>query len=195
MFPDQSATTHQQYPTNYSNQYPEQQQADMFNADTYNNTAYMQPGVAAYATDPYSSAAAYSSTNVYSNNAATGQYRQTSPPLAQQPHATVERSYTLGGDGYGSNTVPVLNEPQRDDSYYPTYPTESHLPSPYSPLPSPNASHITTAAAPASAAGPSTSLRPPSPDQPMYEDSPPMYDDATAQPPGEWSSKTPRNPR
>lgn len=138
----------------------------------------MQPGVAAY-----------SSTTPYPHDNAQ-QYTQSSPPPAQR-QAVPERSYTLGGGGYGSNSVPAISEPQpqQDDAYYAHYRTESHLPSPYSPLPTPESSHITTSTTPAPAVGPSSGTRPLSPEQPMYEDSPPMYDDATAQPAGEWNTK------
>ncbi|KAJ3557116.1 hypothetical protein NM688_g1648 [Phlebia brevispora] len=180
---DQSATSQTQYPTAYSNPYAEQ--PSTFNPDTYNATAFMQPGVAA--------AAAYSSSTPYPREN-TVQFTQPSPP--PQINAP-ERSYTLGGGGYGANTVPVLHESQQQDTtgHYLGVSGESHLPSPYSPLTTPTSSDITATSqvsSPVDMSGPSSGMRPLSPEQPMYEDSPPMYDDATAQPPGEWNTKQPR---
>lgn len=211
----QNTASHQQYPTAYSsNQYADlQQPQDTFNSDTYNNTAYMQPGVAAYP----SATAAYTTqdTSPYAQQSA-------SQPYSSQQQHSPERSYTLGGGAYGST--------QADDgvAYYGQYATgttgayatpttdpyatgvqgayatgtqgtkSSHLPSPYSPLPTPESSHISTPTTATTAplhvvnsAGPSNGhpQRMPSLNEPMYEDSPPMYDDATAQPAGEWSSK------
>ena len=113
---------------------------------------------------------------------------------AASSYAPPERSYTLGGDGYGSNTIP---DPSGHAGLYSTAPYPSHTsPAPISPVShSPSPAPINTAAA---GAGPSQSQsptnpkgpRPPAPaEQPIYEDSPPMYDAATAQPPGQWGAK------
>ncbi|KAF7793410.1 hypothetical protein EIP86_004522 [Pleurotus ostreatoroseus] len=190
---DDTTASHAQYASTYSNPYAEQ--PSTFNTDTYNNTGYMQPATAPYSTTttPFSiPSAPYSA-------AATpypAQYNASAAPIQQH-----ERSYTLGGDGYGTNTVPAMHEAQySSDAYLQPQPSAgsggSHLPSPYSPLPTPTSSNLTTgpampvASSPVDAAGPSVShMHTLSQDEPMYEDSPPMYDDATAQPPGEWNTK------
>ncbi|TFK77477.1 pali-domain-containing protein [Pluteus cervinus] len=71
------------------------QQPSTFNPDTYNQTAALSPS------------------------------HSPSPPLGgQQAYAQhqPERSYTLGGDGYGGNAVPAL--PDHQQSYYP-YPGDT----------------------------------------------------------------------
>ncbi|THH00681.1 hypothetical protein EW026_g1898 [Hermanssonia centrifuga] len=175
-----SATSHQQEPTNYSTQYPENTGA--FNVDTYNNTAQI-PNIVT----PYSpSSTPYSSRTAPNMPYAQGGAYNTTP---QDPPA---RSYTLGGGGYSDSTVPVLAEQHSGDAnYFPHYSNEEHFPSPYSPLPTPASSRTATTATPPPSAGPSgpRGPLPPSFEEPQYEDSPPVYDDATAQPAGEWNSK------
>ena len=69
------------------------------------------------------------------------------------------RSYTLGGGGYGDNSVPALHEPETSPGFLP-YPGSERASegSAYSGL-----------EVPASPRGPR--------DPVTYEDSPPMYDD------------------
>ncbi|CCL98110.1 uncharacterized protein FIBRA_00104 [Fibroporia radiculosa] len=159
------APVNQQYQTNFSmprsNTYAVQNQRS-FNADTYNNTGYMGAGAG-------SSSAAVPS-NSYARTAAA------------QP----DRSYTLGGAGYGGSN---------DAAYYDPYAAASSHHSTPSPAP------INTGVAPAqnvaSPRGPRTPAplvqSPiegiPEPEGTHYTDNPPMYDEMTAQPPGMWSTK------
>ncbi|GJE85866.1 Pali-domain-containing protein [Phanerochaete sordida] len=200
----QSAASHQQYATDYSAYHPEQPQA--FNADTYNATAHMaMPSSTSAFADPYAPNPTYSQ-----------------PTPSQQPylattqqHLTPERSYTLGGDAYDAAGASTAQNPYADDAYYARYSGSSHMPSPYSPLPTPSPSRLDTnvAAAPGPASatsprGPRTPRSPiqppqsPSPShatshqpqgshilEPVYEDQPPVYDVATAQPPGQYDTK------
>lgn len=50
----------------------------------------------------------------YASNHTTYYSAQSTPPAP----AHQERSYTLGGDGYGANSVPPL--PEHDNSYFPS---------------------------------------------------------------------------
>ncbi|KAF8910073.1 SUR7/PalI family-domain-containing protein [Gymnopilus junonius] len=81
-----AASYHEQQPTNYSQYDPYAPQSHYaepsYNADPYNNTT---TGYTA-THDPY--------------------YHSTSPPPPQQN----QRQYTLGGDGYGANSVPPLQQ-------------------------------------------------------------------------------------
>ncbi|KAL4241701.1 pH-response regulator palI/RIM9 [Abortiporus biennis] len=149
----QSAVSHQQYPTNYSS----------------------------YA-DPFASQAQPSSFNpdTYNN---TGYM---SPPAASGGAAygrtEPDRSYTLGGGGYGANTIPELPQQNADSAYYP------HYPAPSAPSPINTVVSSPTVQSPTSPRGP----RPQSqggPSSPPYEDSPPVYDAVPAQPPGIWGQK------
>jgi hypothetical protein len=93
----------------------------------------------------------------------------------------------------------------------------SYMPSPYSPMPSPHSASsgpatpipssqpvrassmhkppldLTATHLQAQSLGPNmpsvSQHQPQGHDEPSYEDSPPVYDDATAQPPGQWGSK------
>ncbi|KIP10119.1 hypothetical protein PHLGIDRAFT_125779 [Phlebiopsis gigantea 11061_1 CR5-6] len=180
-----SAQSHQQYPTEYSAYAQEPSQG--FNADVYNATGHIaMPSSTAYTT-PY---------------APNSSYGEPSQAVYTMPNAAPERSYTLGGDNYAPATGTTAENPYADDAYYARYSGTSQMTSPYSPLPTPSASHMDTQVAPTSALpspgvattprGPRspTSLQPAQAEQhPVYEDSPPMYDDATAQPPGQWGAK------
>lgn len=146
------------------------------------------------------SASAYST--AYAPNPFYGQSQPTYAAAQAQP----ERSYTLGGDNYAPAVSSGSPNPYADDAYYARYSAggTSQLTSPYSPLPTPSASQIdakvapvpsvTTATLSPTPRGPRSPSSPqhimPQPQQhPVYEDSPPMYDDATAQPPGQWGAK------
>ncbi|TFK94424.1 pali-domain-containing protein [Polyporus arcularius HHB13444] len=147
-----------------------------FNADSYNTTGYM-----------------YSQTSPPpSGGSNTNPYR---PAQATYPP---DRSYTLGGGGYGDNVVPALNS-------YPQYGSGSPAPSAsvYTTSSAPSAApppHIDTAVSPTHMPSPTSPRGPRDPTPPMpapimespheeYADSPPMYDAATAQPPGQWGAK------
>ncbi|KAF8899128.1 SUR7/PalI family-domain-containing protein [Infundibulicybe gibba] len=95
-----TAASHQQYPSNYAYDSQRQRSEPAFNPDTYNNTGYLSPSHTGYA----------NTTNNYS--------AQATPPQVQH-----DRSYTLGGDGYGANSVPPLQE--EPSSYFP-YPGDAH---------------------------------------------------------------------
>lgn len=199
---DLSAATHQQYPTDYSAR--SQQPVDNFSADTYNNLAQMALGAtsSAYpAASPYAPNTAYSTPApsfpaapaAATHHAPERSYTQSTYPATPQPHVQ-ERSYTLGGDAYGAAGGSNPQAAYADDAYYARYSGSSRMTSPYSPLPTPSPSHVDTAVAPAGGPhGPRSPASPTMPQpqapQPVYEDSPPMYDDATAQPPGQWNSK------
>ncbi|KAH9944276.1 pali-domain-containing protein [Epithele typhae] len=122
------------------------------------------------------------------------------PPAATNPYRAPEHSYTLGGNGYGSNVVPAL------DTSYPPHPSASPAPS----APSVYSMGTSSTPAPINTSVPSGMPQPLSPrgprdpnpsmpativesptheDAPHYSDSPPMYDAATAQPPGQWGAK------
>lgn len=185
---DSSVQTHQQYPTDYSAYAQEPGQG--FNADVYNATGHMaMPSSSAYTTP-------------YDSNPAYGEPSQPSQAVYTMPNAAPERSYTLGGDSYAPATGATAENPYADDAYYARYSGTSHMTSPYSPLPTPSPSHLDTRVAPTSSIpSPVTATTPRGPrspaspqpaasaEHPVYEDSPPMYDDATAQPPGQWGAK------
>jgi hypothetical protein len=143
--------------------------------------------------------------DAYAPNRAYGQPAQ---PMQQeyqtaQHQAAPERSYTLGGGAYDSGSTLSAQNPYQDDAHYARYSDSSHMPSPYSPLPTPSFSHVDTAAPAAlnTSAVSGTSTSPTSPrgprspkgasvqSQSVYEDQPPVYDVATAQPPGQYDSK------
>ncbi|TCD68087.1 hypothetical protein EIP91_011540 [Steccherinum ochraceum] len=166
-----SAASHQQYPSTYSTQFPDPfatQGASSFNPEGYNSTGYLATAPTSFPDHNYNAQSGYSA----------GQ------------HAQPERSYTLGGDGYGSNTIPDFSHPAQYSTPAP-YPTHTS-PGPISPQHTPSPGPINTNVAAASHMSP-TSPRGPRPpatsEQPLYEDSPPMYDAATAQPPGQWGAK------
>lgn len=170
-YTDHSAASHQQYPSTYSTQFPDPfatQGASSFNPEGYNSTGYLATAPTSFPNHNYNAQSGYSA----------GQ------------HAQPERSYTLGGDGYGSNTIPDFSHPAQYSTPAP-YPTHTS-PGPISPQHTPSPGPINTNVATASHMSP-TSPRGPRPpatsEQPLYEDSPPMYDAATAQPPGQWGAK------
>lgn len=133
----------------------------------------------------------------------TAAYGQSSQAAYVQPQTTAERSYTLGGDSYADAAPSGAQNPYANDAYFARFSGTSQMTSPYSPLPTPSPSHLDTRVAPVPSAmsptsaaiprGPRSPSSPlPAPQQqehPDYEDSPPMYDDATAQPPGQWGAK------
>ena len=177
-YPDQSA--HQQYTSDHS----AYQQTSYFNADSYNATGHMQMPT---------------STNAYPDLYAASTSNQ-QPYQPAQHQAAPERSYTLGGGAYDSAATLSAQDPYADDAYHARYSGSSHLTSPYSPLPTPSASHIdtsvTAASSPTGPRGPRSpttaspqSHAPTQPSQPVYDDQPPVYDVATAQPPGQYDSK------
>lgn len=99
---DHSAASHQQYSTNYSQYEPQ--------PEVYANTDPYQNNNAHSASAPLSPPQAYSNATSYYSAAAT------TPAVQPQP----DRSYTLGGDGYGMNTLPPLPGPTHSnpDSFY-----------------------------------------------------------------------------
>ncbi|TDL28338.1 pali-domain-containing protein [Rickenella mellea] len=111
-----SAISHQQYPTAYSQTDPyAQPQATPLNPDTYNATSTLP--VAALA-DPYAS-----HQTAYPPTSPPQGYAQGYPTPQTYPSGTTsyytaqtqpERSYTLGGGGYGNNVVPSPSPPHAD---------------------------------------------------------------------------------
>lgn len=128
-------------------------------------------------TDPFQ---AYSSPtqlpfdpNTYNATAQISQPRRPSvhsPPEPASSYYTPQtqgvvppsRSYTLGGGGYGNNTVPAMHDPEPSPGFLPYPGSEANTDSVYSGLETPT-----------SPRGPRD--REPSPV--TYDDSPPMYDD------------------
>ncbi|KAL4070740.1 pali-domain-containing protein [Scleroderma citrinum] len=138
--------------------------------DTQAQTHYTGPS---HNSDPYN-ADYVTSHDLY---AATG---------AHQP----ERSYTLGGDGYGANTVPSL---QTNDPYYGRYQSPAPI-MPQStsspPLVDTNVMRTSpTAVSPVRGPrGPRTSIVLSPPSLP-YSDNPPDYESGPSGAPGQWGTK------
>ncbi|TFY66408.1 hypothetical protein EVG20_g4684 [Dentipellis fragilis] len=183
---------HQQYPT----------QGAQYGHDQYaSNTNYNQaPAASAYNAAPshqqYASNAASALLYGASSTPAPQHYtppptHYTPPPAHAQdasayyaqpaPQSPPQRSYTLGGGGYGGSIVPDFHGGVSEPS------TPGYLPYPGSATQTaPIATNVSPVAGPVSPRG----ARPmPSGSQEQYEDSPPVYDDATAQPAGQWGSK------
>ncbi|KAH9937340.1 SUR7/PalI family-domain-containing protein [Fomitopsis serialis] len=137
-------------------------QTQTFSPDTYNSTGYMHGAMPSTSSPPPAGAG--------------NPYYGRSPPPAQQ-----DRSYTLGGDGYGA---------AQDTAYYDPYAVNaaSHYTTP-SPAPlNTNAQHGHPVRSPTQLSQ-SPGMPEPHGHEPSYSDSPPMYDAATAQPAGMWSTK------
>lgn len=161
-FPDHTASSHEQQPSGYAqyDPYPSQQNTryaePSFNPDTYNNTAAMNtpvPSATNYASMP----------NPY--------YSSTSPP-PPQPNQH-DRSYTLGGDGYGASSVPPLQEFNTPSPY--GYGAPAHTQSP--PPINTNVGYAQSSQ--------QTSLQP----APIHEDSPPGYETGTSGVTGNWGKR------
>ncbi|KDQ31257.1 hypothetical protein PLEOSDRAFT_1063170 [Pleurotus ostreatus PC15] len=175
----QSAVSHQQYPSNYS------QAQDHFNPDTYNATAMMTSPPPNIAANPYlggnvtSSPIAEEPTSYYNPHSPT-------PPIQ---HPTPDRSYTLGGDGYGQNTVPALND-QYGSSYNYAYGGHSTGSPAHTPSPAVAALNTAVAAAAMPHSGSTSPVRgpraQPSIAQAQYDDAPPGYDAGPSAPTGQW---------
>ncbi|CAL1694025.1 unnamed protein product [Somion occarium] len=181
-----SAATHQQYPSAYSAYADPYGQANpVVNTETYNSTGYMGGMTSPHAQSPSSA---------YPANPQSPPPQNASYYTPQRQNTYPERSYTLGGDGYGSNVIP--NHTQGEyDPYSAYYPQQTSTP----PMPAPTPPSINTdvqrsggvASSPRGPRPPSGTMTLPTgiPEQPQYEDSPPMYDAATSQPPGAWGTK------
>ncbi|KAI0066414.1 pali-domain-containing protein [Artomyces pyxidatus] len=188
---------HEQYPTNATGQYGHEQYPSNtgYASPPVPNNAYVPaighqeyPTSATTYQDPFHSQYAPPpepplNTETYNR---TGLISSPSPPHQPQaqayvppgdptsfyaPHASPpQRSYTLGGGGYGANVVPALHEPQPEPpasaNSYLTYPGGE---------------------SPTSPRGPRTMQQPVQ--EPVYEDSPPTYDAGTAPPPGRYTAK------
>ncbi len=175
----QSAVSHQQYPSNYS------QAQDHFNPDTYNATAMMTSPPPNIAANPYlggnvtSSPIAEEPTSYYNPHSPT-------PPIQ---HPTPDRSYTLGGDGYGQNTVPPLND-QYGSSYNYAYGGQSAGSPAHTPSPAVAALNTAVAAAAMPHSGSTSPVRGPRAQptiaQTQYDDAPPGYDAGPSAPTGQW---------
>jgi hypothetical protein len=127
---DHTAVGHNQQATAYSqyDPYPAQPQSqyDPYSAQPQQQSHYAEPS--SYH-DPYGAAAPVQP-NPYLN------HQSTSPPPPQH-----DRGYTLGGDGYGSNYVPPLEDHNTPGGYGYGQPTLTQSPPPintglaYSPQP------------------------------------------------------------
>jgi len=153
-------SAHEQHPSSYS-------QYDQPRAETYNNYNATPPqtGYGSQATSYYSAA-------------------------ATTPGNGPERSYTLGGDGYGMNAVPPLPERQASVPPIPDHPAIS---SSYNiPYAGTNTPPINTNVSPGSAnTSPVKGPRPQpgmhnAPSLAEHEDSPPGYDVGTSGITGAW---------
>lgn len=153
---DHSATSHMQDASNYATY------------DPYNSHQYQQQ------TDQPLVSPALPTPN-YSNQ--TSFYSADStPPVQRQP----ERSYTLGGDGYGGNSVPPLPE-HRDSNYF--YGNSSPTPINTNIAPPSSAEPGVVGQGPRSPGGPRP-LRVVSPEE--YGDNPPEYEQGSSHIPGAW---------
>ena len=223
---DHSAMSHQQYPSAYSQyndpyaQIQAQTQGTTFNADQYNRSATIpmpstspvqhttsppprQPSASQYYNQPASAqqqGQGYDYDYDYYGYGKVGE--PTAQPQAQGQAHQVERSYTLGGGGYGGNTVP--------DSYGNVLHVDTDV--------NVNVGMGGPLSAGAGAGGdrkmasegygyhpdvsgagvgmPSAQPQPQPQQQQQqthqYEDSPPGYDAGSSQP-GNWDTKTPRS--
>ncbi|KAL1757336.1 SUR7/PalI family-domain-containing protein [Schizophyllum commune] len=190
-----STASHQQYPSAYSYSDPYgQQQADPYGQQ---QQSYGQPQVNPYVqqqSSPY-------------------EQPQANPYVAQhQP----ERSYTLGGDGYGANTAYNNNAAYNTNAYASTPSPTGYGANSVPPLPdSMNQAFIGGYGGPQHTSPPASPIQmpstsrspPPAPMQPhmgysvmnpsegnagrplSYEDAPPGYDQGPAQPAGQWNTK------
>jgi len=102
----------------------------------------------------------------YSDAPAANYYNQ---PVQQHP----ERSYSLGGSGYGDNVVPVLHPDPSNLRVQQASPPPM-MRSPHSPPPTAFQAMDFVQ----------------SPVEHSYHDNPPVYDDTLTQPPGAWGSKS-----
>ncbi|KAJ3572207.1 hypothetical protein NP233_g3238 [Leucocoprinus birnbaumii] len=176
----QQPSSHSQY-NNYSTQ-PQPQTSHYaepsFNPDVYNSTAILSsasppPMPTAGLANPYTTPAANPYTSPAATPAANPYTSHTQSPPPQTYGA--QRQYTLGGDGYGENTVPPL--PQENYSSYSPYSgasTSTAYPAPINT----NAAY-TTPSHPAEG-----SLPPPTSHSP--EDAPPGYDAGASGVTGQW---------
>ncbi|KAH8990201.1 pali-domain-containing protein [Lactarius hatsudake] len=122
-----------------------------YNLDTYNATGHISQPTAH--SQPYTTSPPEPTTSYY-----TPQTQAVVPP---------SRSYTLGGGGYGNNTVPVLHEPEPSPGFLPypgSEPTSAG--SAYSGLESPTGPR-----------GPREPVGGRVQSPVAYDDNPPMYDD------------------
>ncbi|KIJ65051.1 hypothetical protein HYDPIDRAFT_89145 [Hydnomerulius pinastri MD-312] len=197
------APMHDPSPTNYYNQDPYGPQAY---GHVAGGSSYNPPAQQSYAPyDPYGTQPATHYTepsfnpDVYNATAAMPGASTQSPYAApysapRSPVHQPERSYTLGGGGYGASTVPPpQNNDPYNDPYYGNYQGPSHTsPSPMSRSPPAIDTHIVGAASNVSPIkgprGPRSSIVM-APPQPQYSDSPPTYESGPAGAPGQWGSK------
>lgn len=162
------AAPHAQYaaPNAYSDPYNPyaQPQEPVLHPDTYNNTGllYTAPSPA----HPEPSAYFPQSTPIQ-------------PP--SQPTQQPTRSYTLGGGGYGSSSVPDMGDQHAAAAAYMPYAGGSSA----APVVNTSVGHVVGAPSPRGPRPFSQS----SVDGGRYDDSPPVYDAATAQPAGQWGAK------
>ncbi len=102
-------------------------------------------------------------------------YTYSSPPPPTQRYASPDRQYTLGGDGYGGNSVPPLQE----SSYYGAGALPDSYPAPINTNVGYGAqSHTSPVRGPRQPPGPSSGYSP--------DDSPPSYEVGTPGATGHW---------
>lgn len=89
-----------------------------------------------------------------------------------------DRSYTLGGDGYGSNSVPPLPEHQSMNSAYLPYPGQTHS--------SPEPINTNLSPMPPSQTSP---IKGPRPQPGQLDDAPPGYDAGSGNVTGAWGKQ------
>jgi hypothetical protein len=161
-----SAASHSQYPSTYS-QYdrrdthsPPQQQPNVY-ADPYGGGGLASP----YETQPQQT--------IYNPQAY----------YANQPARSQDRSYTLGGDGYGGNRLPPLTETTHSAAYTP-YPGDSH-PAMSSPPPI-NTNVIAGQLTTSPIKGPRS---PRDTGYQRFDDNPPGYDSGPSNVQGNWGKR------
>ncbi|KAF5352472.1 hypothetical protein D9756_005863 [Leucocoprinus leucothites] len=180
-----TAASHGQQPSSYSqyNNYSSQPQPQTshyaepsFNPDVYNSTGVLSsasppPMPATNVPNPYTTP----SSNPYTSSATPNPYTsfasQSSPPQSYG----AQRQYTLGGDGYGENSVPQLPE-ENKSSYFPY----SGASAPSNTYPTPNTGYT----APSQPDPTPGSQSPPT--SHSQEEAPPRYDADPAGVTGHW---------
>ncbi|KIM47550.1 hypothetical protein M413DRAFT_439214 [Hebeloma cylindrosporum] len=162
-----TASSHEQQPSGYTQYDPYSSPQNTryaepsYNPETYNNTAAMNPTMPSatnYASMP----------NPY--------YGSSSPPPPQPtPH---DRSYTLGGDGYGGSSVPPLQEHNTPYGYGAPAHTQS---------PPPIDTNVGYVQSPPQHTSPVKGPR--AQPAPIHEDAPPGYETGTSGVTGNWGKR------
>ncbi|KAG7452213.1 pali-domain-containing protein [Guyanagaster necrorhizus] len=197
--PEPSSPTHNppvnnQYLSTHPQQHPDRYGSPVtLGGTTYHSPAAHQQYPSAYSQyDAYDAASSQvhpQAQQQYSDPYGIRNYTTSPPPMSSQPHyypapvavPAQERNYTLGGDGYGQNSLPPLPEHTQEHSYLSYAEPNPQMPS-----------HINTVV-PAAAERQTSPMGPRahmSTSSQQYDDSPPPgYEAGSALIPGGWSGK------